>query len=272
MKSANADTLKEIVKHHYTEVVERSERTSGSSCCGSGCGCSDEVDVLVEDYSHVKGYVKEADLLLGCGIPTKFAKIKEGDTVVDLGSGAGNDCFVARSIVGKSGRIIGLDMTEKMIAKANQNNAKLGFNNVEFRLGDIENMPIEANIADVVVSNCVLNLVPDKRKAFGEMFRIIKPGGHFTVSDVVLEGELPERLKHVAEMYAGCVSGAIKMSEYLDLLAEVGFRNVEVVKRRDANLPDELFLQYISRDELRAYRNSGAGIFSITVYGEKPVA
>ena len=270
MNTTQSSKLKQIVKEHYTEIAEQSERKAASTCCGPSCGCSSDVDVMVEDYSNVKGYVKEADLALGCGIPTEFAKINAGDTVVDLGSGAGNDCFVARSIVGDSGRVIGLDMTEKMIAKANANNAKLGFSNVKFVLGDIEAMPIESNTADVVVSNCVLNLVPDKRKAFAEMFRITKPGGHFTVSDIVLEGNLPERLKDVAVMYAGCVSGAIQKKEYLAQLEEAGFRTVSVVKSRNTFLPDGLLLQYVSPKELQEYREPGAGIFSITVYGDKP--
>jgi len=261
--------LKQIVKDHYTEIVERSEQ-KGSSCCGSACGCSSEVDVMVEDYTNVKGYVKEADLALGCGIPTEVANIKLGNTVVDLGSGAGNDCFVARSIVGESGRVIGLDMTDKMIAKANKNNAKLGFKNVEFRLGDIESMPIDNSTADVIVSNCVLNLVPDKRRAFAEMFRITKPGGHFSVSDIVLEGKLPDRLKEVAAAYAGCISGAIQKEEYLKLLREAGFVNVSVVKSRRTDLPDELLMNYLTHDEIDQYRKSGTGVFSITVYGEKP--
>jgi arsenite methyltransferase len=270
MDAKQSSELKQIVKEHYSEIAEQSERKAASTCCDSSCGCSSDVDVMVEDYTNVKGYVKEADLALGCGIPTEFAKIKAGDIVVDLGAGAGNDCFVARSIVGESGKVIGLDMTEKMIAKANANNAKLGFSNVKFVLGDIETMPIESNIADVVVSNCVLNLVPDKRKAFAEMFRITRPGGHFTVSDIVLEGSLPERLKDVAVMYAGCVSGAIQKTEYLKLLEEAGFRNISVVKSRNTTLPDDLLLQYVSGKELQEYKNSGAGIFSITVYGDKP--
>jgi ubiquinone/menaquinone biosynthesis C-methylase UbiE len=269
MDTKTSSDLKQIVKEHYTEIVEQSEQKAASSCCGSACGCSSEVDVMVEDYSNVKGYVKEADLALGCGIPTEVADIKPGDTVLDLGSGAGNDCFVARSIVGDNGRVIGIDMTEKMIAKANMNNAKLGFKNVEFVLGDIESMPIESNTADVVVSNCVLNLVPDKRKAFAEMFRVIKSGGHFTVSDIVLEGSLPAALKEVAVMYAGCVSGAIQKNEYLALLREAGFRNVKVVKSRSTNLPDDMLLQYVSPKVLQEYKDSGAGIFSVTVYGEK---
>jgi SAM-dependent methyltransferase len=270
MGTKQSSELKQIVKQHYTEIVEQSEQKAASSCCGPSCGCSSDLDVMVEDYSNVKGYVKEADLALGCGIPTEFSKIKAGDTVVDLGSGAGNDCFVARSIVGDGGKVIGLDMTEKMIAKANANNARLGFSNVKFVLGDIEAMPIESNTADVVVSNCVLNLVPDKRKDFAEMFRITKPGGHFSVSDIVLEGNLPERLKEIAVMYAGCVSGAIQKKEYLDLLEKSGFRNVSVVKNRNTDLPDDMLLQYLSPKELAEYRSSGVGIFSITVYGEKP--
>ncbi len=270
MEAKKSSELKQIVKEHYTEIVEKAEQKEASSCCESGCGCSSEVDVMVEDYSNVKGYVKEADLALGCGIPTEFAQIKQGDTVVDLGSGAGNDCFVARSIVGESGRVIGLDMTEKMIAKANQNNAKLGFKNVEFRLGDIESMPIEKDTADVIVSNCVLNLVPDKKRAFAEMYRITKPGGNFSVSDIVLEGTLPDRLKDVAVMYAGCVSGAIQKQDYLRLLNEAGFRNVTVVKSRRTDLPDDMLSGYLTRDEIDQYRKSGVGVFSITVYGEKP--
>ncbi len=270
MTTKDSSALKQIVKEHYSDVVDRAEQKQSSSCCGSSCGCSSDVDVMVQDYSNVKGYVKEADLALGCGIPTEVAKIKEGDTVVDLGSGAGNDCFVARAIVGESGRVIGIDMTEKMIEKANKNNEKLGFKNVEFRLGDIEAMPVDPNTADVVVSNCVLNLVPDKRKAFAEMFRITKPGGHFSVSDIVLEGELPEHLKEVAVMYAGCVSGAIQKDTYLALLREVGFRNVAVVRSQRTDLPDSMLLEYLGKKDIEEYRNSGAGVFSVTVYGEKP--
>jgi len=270
MDTKDPSTLKQIVKEKYGEIAEQSERQGGSTCCGSECGCSSDTDVMSERYTNVIGYVKEADLGLGCGIPTEFAKIKPGDTVVDLGAGAGNDCFVARAIVGDTGKVIGVDMTEKMVTKANANNAKLGYSNVQFVLGDIEAMPVESNTADVVVSNCVLNLVPDKSKAFAEMFRVIKPGGHFTVSDIVLEGSLPDRLRDVAAMYAGCVSGAIQKEDYLALLGKAGFRNIAVVKSRETRLPDELLLHYVSQDELQRYRSSGAGIFSITVYGEKP--
>jgi arsenite methyltransferase len=159
--------IKEMVKEKYGTIAQQSKQQNDSLCCGSACGCSNvEFSIMAEDYTKLPGYVPDADLALGCGMPTEFAQIKPGDTVVDLGSGAGNDCFIARSIAGETGRVIGIDMTEAMITKARANAAKLGFKNVEFRLGDIDNMPIEDNTADVVVSNCVMNLVPNKRKAF----------------------------------------------------------------------------------------------------------
>jgi SAM-dependent methyltransferase len=188
--------IKEMVKEKYGAIAQQSKEQNQSSCCGSGCGCSNvEFSIMAEDYAKLPGYVPDADLALGCGLPTEFAQIKPGDTVVDLGSGAGNDCFIARSIAGETGRVIGIDMTEAMIAKARTNAEKLGFKNVEFRLGDIDNMPIEDRTADVVVSNCVMNLVPNKQKAFAETFRIIKSGGHFSISDIVLQGELSDELR-----------------------------------------------------------------------------
>lgn len=263
--------LKELVKEKYSEIALQSKEENESSCCGSGGCCStSDYTIMSEDYTHLPGYVANADLGLGCGLPTEFAQIKSGDTVVDLGAGAGNDAFVARSIVGENGRVIGIDMTEAMLAKANRNVKALGFTNVEFRLGDIEQMPIEDDIADVVVSNCVMNLVPDKQKAFAETFRLLKPGGHFSISDIVLKGELPDNIRSAATMYAGCVSGAQQKEEYLRTITEAGFINVTVQKDREIDIPDELLVKYISLEEALAYRKSGAGIFSITVYAEKP--
>jgi SAM-dependent methyltransferase len=225
---------------------------------------------MTDDYSKTAGYNPEADLGLGCGLPTQFAQIKKGDTVVDLGSGAGNDCFVARHETGEAGKVIGIDMTEAMIEKARINTDKLGYNNVEFRLGEIENIPLSANRADVVVSNCVLNLVPGKEKAFDEIFRILKPGGHFSISDVVLTGTLPEKIRETAEMYAGCVSGAIQKSDYLSLIAKAGFKNITLQKEKAIVIPDDILANYLSDDEIRIYKESGSGILSITVYAEKP--
>jgi SAM-dependent methyltransferase len=227
---------------------------------------------MADDYTQLKGYVANADLGLGCGLPTEFAKIKAGDTVVDLGSGAGNDAFVARSIVGETGKVIGIDFTDKMIEKARANARALNFTNVEFRQGDIENMPLAGNSADVVVSNCVLNLVPDKKLAFAETFRVLKKGGHFSVSDIVLAGDLPEGLQKNAEMYAGCVSGAIQKDEYVKIIKEAGFTNITLQKEKRISLPDEILKEYLTPEAMADFKTGSTGIFSITVYAEKPDA
>jgi len=265
-----AEELKQIVKEKYGEIALQSKEQNESSCCGATSCCSTDITIMAEDYSNLAGYQSTADLGLGCGLPTEYAHMKAGDTVLDLGSGAGNDCFVARSIVGETGKVIGVDMTEAMIQKAKANAEKLGFTNVEFRLGEIEDLPLAANRVDVVVSNCVLNLVPNKEQAFKETYRVLKPKGHFSISDVVLEGELPAGLQKAAEMYAGCVSGAIQQEEYLGIIARTGFTNVQVQKKRLITLPDEVLANYLSADELTAYKASGTGIYSITVYAEKP--
>lgn len=267
-----ASDIKEMVRSKYGEIAAQSKEQNAASCCGAGECSTVDYTIFAEDYSKMKGYLADADLALGCGVPTEFAQIHEGDVVVDLGSGAGNDAFVARAITGESGKVIGIDMTPQMIDKARENADKLGFNNVEFRLGDIENIPIAANRADVVISNCVLNLVPDKRRAFEEMFRILKPGGHFSVSDVVLNGELPDGLRNDAEMYAGCVSGAIQMDTYLHLLHDVGFTSITVQKQKTIELPDDILANYLTAVEIATMRAGQTGILSITVYGEKPAS
>jgi len=264
--------IKEMVKEKYGAIARQSKAENQSSCCGSGCGCSTvEFSVMSEDYTKLPGYVPDADLALGCGLPTEFAQLKPGDTVVDLGSGAGNDCFIARSIVGENGRVIGIDMTEAMIEKAKSNAVKLGLMNVEFRLGEIEQLPVGENTADVVVSNCVMNLVPNKQKAFAETYRIMKKGGHFSISDIVLQGELPEDLRKEATLYAGCISGAVQKEEYLRIIEEAGFTNVAVQKNREIEIPNEVYSKLLSIDQLREYKKSQVGIFSITVYAEKPL-
>jgi len=263
------EKLKQMVKEKYGEIAE-----SSSSCCGptSCCGTDNKVidySILQDDYSGLEGYVADADLGLGCGLPTEHAGIKKGDTVVDLGSGAGNDVFVASAIVGEEGKVIGLDFTQEMIDKANENKEKVGLTNVEFKLGGIEDIPLENDTADVVVSNCVLNLVPDKEKAFAEMYRIIKPDGHFCVSDIVLKGELPEALKKSAEMYAGCVSGAIQQDDYIDIINNAGFKNVEIKKTKVIELPDNILNDFLSEKEILIFKENNIGIFSITVVGYK---
>ena len=263
--------LKEIVRKKYSEIALQNKETNQASCCGAG-GCSTEVyNIMTDDYSNLSGYAPDADLGLGCGLPTQFARIRPGDTVIDLGSGAGNDCFIARAETGDSGKVIGIDFTTAMIDKARINADKLGFRNVEFRQGDIENMPVAGNVADVIVSNCVLNLVPDKNAVLKEVFRVLKPGGHFSISDVVLVGDLPEALRVDAEMYAGCVAGAIQQDIYLEMINTNGFQNVTVQKRKPIVIPDDILNKYMNAQALSAFKNGSTGIFSITVYAEKPV-
>lgn len=265
------NALKNLVKEKYAEIANKSKQNESSSCCGPTSSCCSDADYTIfsENYKSLEGYNPNADLGLGCGLPTEFARIKPGDTVIDLGSGAGNDCFVARALVGENGFVIGVDFTQAMIDKAQENAEKLGYNNVEFRLGDIENLPVETKTADVIISNCVLNLVPDKVKAFHEIYRVLKTGGHFSVSDVVLKGELPVPLKEAAEMYAGCVSGAVQKDEYLKIIDDCRFVNIKVQKEKPVIIPDEILSKYMTREELSSYKESGTGIFSITVYAEK---
>jgi len=265
------EEIKEMVKQKYAEIALQNQDTNASSCCGSG-GCSTEVyNIMTDDYDHLEGYNPDADLKLGCGLPTEFAKIKTGDYVVDLGSGAGNDCFVARAETGESGKVVGIDFTPEMIEKARNNADKLGFNNVEFRLGDIENIPLMSNVADVVVSNCVMNLVPNKPKAFAEVQRILKPTGHFSISDIVLVGDLPEKIKNAAEMYAGCVASAIQMEDYLKIIENSGFKNITLQKKKPIIVPDDILKNYLNEEEIQQYKDSTTRIYSITVYAEKVV-
>ena len=266
----NKNEIKEMVRQKYNEIALQDKETNQSSCCGSG-GCTTEVyRIMSEEYNELDGYNPDADLGLGCGLPTRYAKIRKGDTVIDLESGAGNDCFVARAETGETGKVIGIDFTPAMIAKARKNAETRGFNNVEFREGDIENMPVSDEVADVIVSNCVLNLVPDKRAVFADIYRVLKPGGHFSISDIVLTGNLPEKIKSAAEMYAGCVASAIDKTEYLDYVAEAGFTNVILQKQKPIIVPDDILKRYLSDNEITEYKANPTVIFSITVYAEKP--
>jgi arsenite methyltransferase len=267
-KMQTSDEIKQVVKEKYGEIAAKNQQ-------GCGCGCGSKSNKIVgytvmqDDYDHLDGYVADADLGLGCGVPTEYAGIEKGNTVVDLGSGAGNDVFVARSIAGAEGKVIGIDFTLEMIGKAMANKLKVGYDNVDFKLGEIENIPLENNMADVVISNCVLNLVPDKPKAFAEIYRILKDGAHFCVSDIVIKGELPAGLKKSAEMYAGCVAGALQQDEYLGIIKESGFKNIEIKRTKVIELPDEVLKEYLSDPEIEKYKNMNVGIFSITLVGFK---
>ena len=267
----SSQRIKEMVKQKYSEIALQDKETNSCSCCGSG-SCSTEVyNIMYEDYKDLDGYNPDADLGLGCGLPTQFAKIKKGDTVIDLGSGAGNDCFVARAETGKTGKVIGIDFTSAMIEKARINAEKHGFNNVEFREGDIEDMPVANNTADVVVSNCVLNLVPNKKDIFKEIYRVLKSGGHFSLSDIVLKGTLPEKIQSAAEMYAGCVSGAIQKDEYIDYIKQAGFQNIKIQKENPIIIPNDILQNYLTNEEITVYNSNPPIIWSITVYAEKQI-
>ena len=252
--------IKEIVKDKYSQIALQSKKENETSCCGAGGCCDVDYTIFSENYEKLEGYNPDADLGLGCGIPTQFAQIKTGDTVLDLGSGAGNDCFVARAIAGETGKVLGLDFSDTMLEKARENVKKLGFTNVEFVKGDIEKMPIPSDSIDVVVSNCVLNLVPDKRKAFSEIYRVLKKGGRFSISDVVIKGTLPKGLKDDAVMYAGCVSGAIQKEEYLGIINQTGFNTVTVNKEKEIELPEELLRNYMNEDEFGEFKKKNIGI------------
>ncbi len=266
------EQIKDMVRQKYSEIALQDKETNESSCCGSGA-CSTEVyNIMSDDYTRLEGYNPDADLGLGCGLPTQFAQIKQGDTVIDLGSGAGNDAFIARNETGETGKVIGIDFTPAMIDKARVNAEKLGYHNVEFRQGDIEKMPVTANAADVIVSNCVLNLVPNKEGVFREIHRVLKPGGHFSISDIVLVGELPEKIQQAAEMYAGCVAGAIQKSEYMALIETTGFQHIILQKEKPIIVPDDILAQYLSAEEITDFRQSGTGIYSVTVFAQKSAA
>jgi arsenite methyltransferase len=235
------DEIKQVVEEKYGTIA-----VSRGSCCGPNCGCGSDdtkaVSVLMNDeYKGVDEKTREAaDLGLGCGTPTAFAELKEGMTVLDLGSGAGIDVFIAAKAVGPSGKAIGLDMTKEMLQLAKANKSKLGIMNAEFRRGDIENMPLESDSVDYIISNCVINLVPDKSKAFGEMYRVLKTGGKFTVSDVVSFGEIPEEIRKDEELWAGCVAGALDKDEYLRMVKQAGFDDLQIVTEKPYKLEQGL--------------------------------
>ncbi|MEM1120538.1 MAG: arsenite methyltransferase [Bacteroidota bacterium] len=263
------EELKSLVKEKYSQIANQEVEVNLASCCGAGESSQEVYNIMTDDYSELEGHVKEADLGLGCGLPTQFAKIQPGQTVVDLGSGAGNDAFIARHETGPTGKVIGIDFVTEMIKKARTNADKMGFNNVEFRYGDIEDLPISDGTVDVVVSNCVLNLLPTKDKIFNEIQRVLKDGGHFSISDIVLKGALPDALRQSAEMYAGCVAGAIQKDDYMALIEKAGFVNITIQKEKPITIPDDILTQYLDGEALADFKNGATGIFSITVFAQK---
>ena len=256
------EDIKKTVRKRYAGAAK-----SGASCCSPSLSCCGETGVDNRNISRQVGYSpedlakvpEESNLGLGCGNPTAVAGLKEGEIVLDLGAGAGIDCFLASSKVGPSGRIIGVDMTPEMVDRARENARQNGYANVEFRLGEIENLPAADNSVDVIISNCVINLSPEKDRVFREAYRVLKPGGRMLVSDIVLREPLPEAIRESAEVYTACVAGAMLREDYLREIRAAGFGNVEVVSERsfpaDFVLEDAATLELIhklniSRQEL----------------------
>lgn len=272
------EEIKKIVREGYAKVAQNS-----GSCCGPKRNCCSGAPSATAISKHV-GYTDEeicavpegANLGLGCGNPTALASLKKGEVVLDLGSGAGFDCFLAAAKVGDEGKVIGVDMTPEMIGKAQANAKKGNYKNVEFRLGEIEHLPVADNSIDIIISNCVINLSPDKEKVFAEAFRVLKPGGRIMVSDLVLEKELPEMIKNSIEAYIGCLSGAILKSEYLKRIEEAGLEKIKIIS--EAHFPVEDMANDIttkavvnklkgSPEKIKEVANS---VVSIKVYAAKP--
>jgi arsenite methyltransferase len=231
--------IKKVVRKEYADIAKQKDSCCGpqvpvlptkvSSCCGAPPTASDMSKKMGYSEEELSKLPEGANLGLGCGNPVALASLKEGDTYLDLGSGAGIDCFLAAERVGKSGKVIGVDMTPEMIDRARENAKKAGFENVEFRLGEIEHLPVSDNSVDIITSNCVINLSPDKKAVFKDAFRVLKPGGKLMISDIVLLKELPEAVLHSVKAYVGCVSGALLKDEYLKIVKDSGFEDVEIV-------------------------------------------
>ncbi len=262
---------KALVKQRYSELALNSDALKSSCCCGTSPATPTKkvFTIMSEDYSGLKGYEADADLGVGCGLPTEYADIKDGNTVLDLGSGAGNDCFIARAEVGEKGKVLGIDFSPQMIEKARKNATKRGYTNVEFIEGDIENMPLPANSIDVVVSNCVLNLLPEKDKIFKEIYRVLKKEGHFCISDVVLNGVFPKEFTDNASLYAGCIASAIQKDDYLGEIKKVNFTDIKIERTKTVAIPDDVLQEHLDESTIAKYKAGNVGIYSITVTGIK---
>ena len=267
------DNLKKSIQEKFAVIVDQAENVEDEEACGcgSGCGCGSSASAtLSEDYTDTAGYHPFADLGLGCGMPVEYARIKSGDTVLDLGSGAGNDCFVARELVGSQGKVIGVDITDRMIGKARKNAELAGYNNVEFRAGDIEDLPVSDKTAHVILSNCSLNLVPDKARAIREAYRALKHHGQLCVSDIFTKGDFPKGLKMDADMYYGCMAGTLTLEEGLKMLGECGFEEITVHNIRKIELPDAMLHYYLPPEQAKEFREGEPGMYAVTLSAAKP--
>ncbi len=272
------EEIKKVVRERYAKIVKQE-----SSCCGtieSSCGSSNsghEISKVI-GYSEeeLKAVPEDSNLGLGCGNPVALASLREGEIVLDLGSGTGFDCFLAANKVGKNGRVIGVDMTPEMIEKARENARKGNYENVEFRLGDIENLPVADNSVDIVISNCVIVLSPDKRRVFSEAFRVLKPGGRLMISDIVLLRRLPNFLKNSIEAYIGCVSGAMIKDEYIREIKAAGFHDVKIINETSFAIEHITSSQTISSiiDKFKMppekVKEIASSVLSVKVLGVRP--
>jgi SAM-dependent methyltransferase len=270
--------IKKIVKERYARIAKQDSSCClpVESCCGSKSQVQESAPKIGYNDEELRGVPEGANLGLGCGNPVALASLKEGETVLDLGSGAGLDCFLAANKVGPRGKVIGLDMTPEMVEKAKENAKRGAYDNVEFRLGEIEKLPVADRSVDVIISNCVINLSPDKKKVFQEAFRVLKPGGRLMVSDIVLLKELPESIRNSSEAYAACIAGAIKKEDYLRAIVASGFEGVRIIE--ETPFPTEYLVDDPTAKSLgkklkipyEEIKGAAASVVSIKVAGVKP--
>jgi len=268
MTTNPSESIKKAIQARYNEIA--SEIPSGAFSRENLLACQAEQLPFSIDYSKEPGYEAELDLKLGCGIPTASADIKEGDAVLDLGCGVGNDSFLALKKVGPTGKVIGIDIAPGMVELASKHATRLGITNIEFREGDLESLPLESNSIDVVISNCTINMVPDKAKVFSEIFRVLKPGGHFSISDIVLRAPLPEDLKKVPELYAGCVAGTELKDSYLDYISLAGFEAVRISLEKNLIVPVEQLEKFLPGTVVHSLSEQSSSLVSVTLLGDKP--
>ncbi len=260
---------KDNLRMRFTEIAFQSEQMVEDSCgCGSGCGCHSTQEE--PDSNALPGYFPSADLGLGAGMPTMHAEIKEGDIVVDLGSGAGIDSFLAREITGPAGKVIGFDMTEKMIEKARRNADMAGYNNVEFRLGDVENLPLNEKSAHVVIGNGLLGLTPDKENALKEVYRVLKHHGQLCFSEFMIRGNMPKGLKMDADLYMGCMAGSLSVEDYVAMLEKAGFEEITIKDEQKIELPAAMIHYYLPPEEAIYFTEGSSGIYAVTITADKP--
>jgi len=269
MTTTPSESIKKAIQARFNDIA--SEIPSGAFSPVNFLACQAKQLPFAVDYSKEDGFEPELDLKLGCGVPTSSADIKLGDTVLDLGCGIGNDSFLAIKKVGPTGKVIGIDIAPGMVELACQNAARLGVANVEFKEGDLESLPVESNSIDVVISNCTVNMVPGKAQVFSEIFRVLKPGGHFSVSDIVLRAPLPDDLVKIPELYAGCVAGAELKESYLEYIRLAGFEAVQISLEKNLIVPVKLLKKYLSGTVASSLAEQSSPLVSVTILADKPV-